>query len=355
MSNTSAVRVTPISGTGGKSAACFLVETDSARLLLDLGEQGGRLPDLSKVGAIDAVLISHGHADHIGGLDLIEQVGTPPIYATALTRAFAGHPLLAKARDLPLRGKITIAGTTIDTGRAGHSAGGVWMRIGGIDGVLYTGDLCRESILYPVDTPLPTATLVADASYGLYDNDLKGNEQEMLARARRASLLLPLPPTGRGIEIAVLMSEAGLRVSLCAQHQHIARLMTAAPEALVDNGVARLSAMLENVSVLDAESPPSGVMVAGNGGATGGVSRVLLERFVETPGVQIVFTGYLESETKASAAIAAGRAEYLRWNVHPRLGDLAWLHSVVRPSQTIYAFCTPREATDLAQALHRSA
>lgn len=344
--------VTALSGTGGKSPACFLVETGSSRLLLDLGEGPvpGRYPDLSKVGQVDAILISHGHADHIGGLHLATDVGNPPIYATAVTRSFAGHPSLATALDLPLHGSIEVASLTIETGRAGHSAGGVWMRIGGAEGVVYTGDICRESLLYPVDTPLPARTLIVDASYGEYDEDIRAASLAIIEKARRGPLLLPLPPTGRGVEIAVLLHEAGLPLSICNQHRRAATLMMEADaETLVPNGDQRIGAMLAAARPLGEDSEPHGTMIAANGAATGGISKALLERFSSQPSVEILMTGHVEDNTPARAAITNGQAAFLRWNVHPRRRDIAWLHEVVRPQTTLYAFCDTGAATALRQ------
>jgi Cft2 family RNA processing exonuclease len=345
---TSAVRVTPISGMGGKSPACFLVEIDHARFLLDLGEgpSPGLFPDLSDVGPVDAILISHGHADHIGGLHLADLVGNPPIYATAMTRAFAGHQALAGALDLPLQGRIEIAGIAVETGRAGHAAGGVWMRLGGEAGVLYTGDLCRESLLYPLDTPLRAHTLIADASYGAYDDALA--LEALIDHARNTPLLLPLPPTGRGVEIAVLCAEAGLPVAICDQHRHIAALMIAAADGtLIPEGRERLATMLAHAKKLDADDEAHGVMIAANGGATGGLSKKLFERFLPDLSVDILLTGHFESDTPAGEAIAKGRASIQRWNVHPRRRDIAWLHQAVKPQSTLYAFCAPNAAAAL--------
>lgn len=346
-------QITAISGVGGKSPACFLVEIGAARFLLDLGEGPvGSFPDLSRVGAIDAILISHGHADHIGGLHLRETIGNPPIYATAMTRAFAGHPHLADALDLPLHGQIEISGINIETGRSGHAAGAVWMRLGGEDGVFYSGDFCRESLLYPVDEPPRAASGIFDASCGAYDAELNPAIAALLARAESGALLLPLPPTGRGLEIAVLLHEAGLPIALCAQHRQIARLMLdAALGTLTTDGPQRLGAMLAAAADLGADGPASGVMIAANGGATGGVSRALFERFRDDPTVSILFTGHVETDTPAYAALAAGQAEFLRWNVHPRLRDLVWLHERVQPQQTLLAFCEPESAATALGAL----
>src|SRR6185437_10256245 len=114
-SMTSPPRVTAISGLGGKSPACFLVETGGRRLLLDLGEgpDPGVRPNLEGVGQIDAVLLSHSHRDHAGALDLLPQIGDPPVYASAIVAARLGRP---EIRPLPLAGSVGILGVTVRTG-----------------------------------------------------------------------------------------------------------------------------------------------------------------------------------------------------------------------------------------------
>ena len=118
-----------ISGLGGKSPACFLVEANGARLFLDLGygPQPGLWPDVSRGWAPwMPLLLSHGHRDHAGGLTLLPQIGNPPVYATDSVRRQSCRAR-TKTISLPLHGNTEVCGIRIATGRSGHAPGGIWL------------------------------------------------------------------------------------------------------------------------------------------------------------------------------------------------------------------------------------
>src|SRR5271155_2566512 len=200
-----------ISGVGRKGPACFLIETGGKRLLLDLGEgpPPGCLPDVETLGPVDALILSHGHRDHVGGLSLLPKLGQPPVYATEIVAR--GLPDGISARILPLGGDSEVLGIAVATGRNGHAPGGVWLHFAIGGGFLYTGDYATESILYAYDTPSQkAATALIDCSYGDYQEPLAQCWTMLAPLVERGPLLLPAPPNGRGPEIALALMRHGV-------------------------------------------------------------------------------------------------------------------------------------------------
>jgi metallo-beta-lactamase family protein len=85
------------------TGSCFVLEAPSGRLMVDCGMfQGdrrwqGRNREFKGVEpeSIDAVILTHAHADHVGRLPrLVKQGFEGPVYATAATRARARGGLL---------------------------------------------------------------------------------------------------------------------------------------------------------------------------------------------------------------------------------------------------------------------
>jgi Cft2 family RNA processing exonuclease len=335
------MKIEAISGYGGKTPACFLVEIDGRRFLLDLGEgpEAGVFPDLRKVGRIDAVLISHSHKDHIGALHLLDQIGSPPVYTTAMVREISGHSMLDASYDLPLRGVIDILGVPVETGRASHAPGGIWMRLGGEDGVLYTGDWTCESALYDLDD-FPRATAaICDVSYGDHQEPLSVGIEGIASEALKGPLLLPMPPAGRGLDAAVLLSEAGFGIGLCPAHRKIAERLAARDRGEVSaTARQRLAALLERATPLHENSPAQDVMIAAAADAGNGMAARLVARFADDGGVRVIFTGHVADGTPGKALIAEGRAAFVRWNVHPRASDIRWFADRVQPSVILPAF-----------------
>jgi Cft2 family RNA processing exonuclease len=315
----------PVSGCGRKGPACFVVEAGGLRLMLDLGygPQPGLWPDVSKVGHVDALLLSHGHADHAGGLKLLPQVGNPPVYATDIVaRSLPSH---IAARSLPLSGSTEVLGLRVTTGRSGHAPGGIWLHLALGNGLLYMGDNSVESALYAHDLPPPAGTLILDASYGDYDLSL-AQCQEALAESFAApeGLLLPVPENGRGPEIALHLLRSGHPLPrIDGRIRKALQRLATSDAACLRPGVA--SELSHTAETAPASGEPGGITLASRADGTAGDAAELLARWENRETPAIVFTGYLPPDTPAERLTRSGRARYRRWNVHPRLSDNAAL------------------------------
>ncbi|MBU1176312.1 MAG: MBL fold metallo-hydrolase [Alphaproteobacteria bacterium] len=344
------MKVRAISGFGVKGPACFVVEVGGLRLLVDCGRgpDFDTPPDLSGLGVIDAVLISHAHRDHAGALDLLEAADRPPVYASDLTAQLAGF---VPDHLLPLDGTLDISGIEILAGRAGHAPGGVWLRIGGAGGLLYTGDFSNEGALFS-PTPWPRAqALIFDASYGAYDKDVAGAISAIGDIARIGPVLLPAPAAGRGLEMAVELHRAGHEVRLCPVHRTVAATVLERDVELAPQARDALAGLLAETRELRVDAAPSGVMIAAKADGGGGLARRLVDAWADRREVAIVFTGHLSAGTPAPDLVTSGRARFIRWNVHPRLDDIETLLVAVAPEAAMPAFLPIGQMPEFVAAL----
>lgn len=340
-----------ISGVGAKGPACFLLDAVGKRIMLDLGEgpPAGLLPNVEGLGPVDALVISHSHKDHIGGLSLLPKLGNPPVYTTEIVASRL--PKGTVARPLPLKGSADVLGIEVRTGRNGHAPGGVWLHFAIPGGFLYTGDWSVESLLYAYDPPTePAGVALVDCSYGTYEKPLRDCWSALAPLVDRGPILLPAPADGRGPELALEALRYGRNdIFLDDPTQSALRQLCRA------NGASLRPEADDDVKALVAASrpigQPRGIMLAAAADGTSGAARPLLEQWQSEPEPAIVFTGYRAPGTPADRLIKSGRAQFLRWNVHPRLSDVAALVKAIGARTVIAAFCDRSQLAGLAEAL----
>jgi Cft2 family RNA processing exonuclease len=338
-----------ISGVGAKGPACFLLEAAGLRLMLDLGEgpPPGLFPSVDDVGPIDALVLSHGHRDHVGGLKLLPQLGNPPVFATDIV--LRGLAKGITARPLPVRGRGEVLGIAVETGRNGHAPGGIWLRFAIGDGFLYTGDVSAESVLYAYDPPPPAGTVLMDSSYGSYDAPLAECWDRLAKFVEHEPVLLPAPANGRGPELALELLRHG-RTDIFvddAMQKALRELGDGAAISLRDNVGEEIKKLAAAVKPIDGAR---GIMLAGSADGTSGATARLFSECQDMPEPAIVFTGYVNPTTPAEHLVKSGRAQFMRWNVHPRLSDTVALVRATRAETVIPAFCDRSQLAALAAA-----
>lgn len=309
-----------ISGLGAKGPACFLLETGHARLMLDLGygPQPGLWPDVSGVGRVDALLLSHGHRDHAGGLKLAPEVGDPPLFATSAVLGRLGREGAGTA--LPLQGAAAVCGVKVRTGRDGHAPGGIWMHFDIGDGVLYMGDYSIESPIYAYDEPPPAGTVVLDASYGDYADSMKECAARLGPVFERGTALIPVPPDGRGPELAYhVATTRGVLPCIGKDLRSSLERMAGRERESLRPGVA------DELARIAREAPPvteaKGILLTGRADSSDGEAASLAARWERESAPEIIYTGYFPPGSPAQRLVDSGRARYIRWNAHPRLAD----------------------------------
>ncbi len=307
----------------------IVIKTNNGSVLLDFGLSvaNQRIPEwIPELNALDSVLISHAHLDHIGGLPILFDSYEGKWCATGITGAITkelledaikvGTPLPPRREDKrDLISKFTgknIArviknhvslekGTSVEIGPgiiatpidACHIPGSVAYIID-IEGVriLYTGDFNLDtSVLFP------GANLPSDCDYVIFDGTYWGRED--FDRAAVATLLsetiekhgpviIPSFAVGRSQEILKILDEIGVTSKRNVMVAGLAERITK---------MVGLKGRWEGMKKNKVELNKHDVLVAGGGMMGGGLARYHFKQHRNNPDAAVIPCGYLAPRT----------------------------------------------------------
>ena len=384
------IRIMALGGFREVGRSCLLVQTPHSKVIIDCGvnpatsDPTKAFPYLNIAGfslsELDAVVISHGHMDHMGFLPYLFAYGYDgPVYCTPPTRDFMAllqqdylnlckkafnvdAPYTKKDIYTQLRNVITVDYEEVvditpemkmTLYNAGHILGSasVHLHIGeGAHNLVYTGDIKFgfTRLFDPAHTYFPRLeTLLIESTYG-GRNDISINRFDSEKRltqilretiTKRGKVLIPVFAVGRSQEIMLVLEEMVRRepdfnipIYIDGMVLEASAIHTAYPEYLREQLQRRIlsdRSPFENPQIKVAKGTSKeeitdgepAIILAPSGMLTGGPSYEYLKLMADNPNNSLVFVGY-QSALSLGAKIQRGMKEI------PVLGDDGKLKSL---------------------------
>lgn len=377
------IRVVSLGGFREVGRSCLLVQTPNSKVLIDVGvntatgDQTKAYPYLNMTGFqledLDAVVISHGHMDHMGFLPYLFAYGYDgPVYCTPPTRDFMvllqqdylnlckksfnmDPPYTKKDIYKELRNIITVDYEEVvditpemkmTLYNAGHILGSasVHLHIGeGAHNIVYSGDVKFgfTRLFDPSNTRFPRLeTLFIESTYGgrndvtvnRYESEKKLTDIIKQTAARRGKVLIPVFAVGRSQEILLVLEEMCRRepdfnipIYIDGMVLEASAIHTAYPEYLREQLQRRIlsdrspfeSPLIKVAKGTSKEEIVGGepaVILAPSGMLSGGPSYEYLKLMADDAKNSLAFVGY-QSALSLGSKVQQGMKEV------PILGD----------------------------------
>ena len=351
-----------LGGAGEVGASCLLLSVGDRNILIDAGvrvnESGeASLPDFKTLkemaSTLDAIFISHAHADHVGAMPLVHQMfPQTPIYTTLPTQRLAAVMLGDAVRVQEATGDKLFSQEAVETflwkmettemgvwhplfddfrfqfHASGHVLGAVSILLETPEGkLLYSGDVSafnQNTIDGIKDISFFTPDLMwCEATYGGENHPSRSEEEKRLALAVAevieggGSVLIPSFALGRAQEIILILKKMqevgtipkfpvitdGLVNAICGVYESLPPHLSAklynyvlnSRQPIFHNGPVRKAKPGERQSLLDDPTPKC--IIASSGMLTGGASVVYAAGLAGNERNAILFSGYQDAES----------------------------------------------------------
>ncbi|UCD72717.1 MAG: MBL fold metallo-hydrolase [Candidatus Bathyarchaeota archaeon] len=330
----------------GRSA--FLVGTNQTKLLLDYGTLMGRPPGFPMhvpPKEVDAIIPSHAHLDHTGGIPIFHIRGEKPVFCTGTTLELvrllisdfihlSGYYLPFEYLDLEnmVRNTVSlnygkevrIGGLRFSLIDAGHIPGSSQVLIKSRKKrVLYTGDINTTDTQLLKGAPSKFEeefdAVIIESTYASSDHPNRGQlESQFVEETKRiaddgGTVLIPAFGVGRSQEILCMLANNGFPypISVDGMARKTNELLLHNPDSLRDPKSFREAVHKANTirgwrDRRNAAKRP-GAIVAPAGMLSGGTAVFYLERLFSSPKNAIYLVSFQGPETPGRELLETGR------------------------------------------------
>jgi putative mRNA 3-end processing factor len=340
------MEVTVLGGAGEVGRSALLVDD---RLLLDYGMLAGT-PPRYPVGDVDpeAVVVSHGHLDHVGAVPaLLTGDARPPVHWTPPTRDLAmrlaedtlklhgGTPQCPFTRTHVNRltqvsephgygESFDAAGYEVTLSDAGHIPGSAHVLVDdGETSLCYSGDFHTEPqrlVSASTDRP-PADVVITESTYAGVEHEPRDAVEDRFVETLRTTVweggtaIVPAFAIGRTQEIMLVCDAHDLDCYVDGMGTRVTELVRRHPEFLRDFEALRRAA--SNARVVDGSDGMRERIAAGNnvvittsGMLSGGPAMTYVPAVYDHPVNTIALTGYQVEGTPGRELLETGRAEF---------------------------------------------